>query len=390
MQQAVHKDSNSNNDINNNSTINLPIAKQKLCHSIDEVKEFAQLLFADSNNTSNGNENECRAVVVKPIRGVASESVALCQSLDDVVNAWNTITSSQIFGATGSTTASSSSSQPHEQSTQYHTNVLVQEYLYGTEYAIDVVSRNGQHKVTAVWRYEKNASRRGYNHRNNTNAPFCYYRTELIDETMIDPDLFEAICHYVTQSLTALGVRYGVSHNEVMVPFNRPNQPYLIEINCRQHNMDFIPIVMNCLGYNTIDVTMIAYLGDDGTWDSIPCRPPVLRRYGSMVHLVNSAPAGYLLNNHPMLDRMMKLESVYDAEVYEKFCTAGCYIASPTADIRSDAGWVQLIHDDAEVIERDYLQIIDWMPSMFQTSPTPIVDDASDASVMDHKSKTPL
>lgn len=307
--------------------------------------------------------------------------------MDDVVNAWNTITSSQIFGATGSTTAVSSS-PPREPSPQYHTNVLVQEYLYGTEYAIDVVSRNGEHKVTAVWRYEKNASRRGYNNQgnNNTNAPFCYYRTELIDETMVDPELFETICQYVTQSLTALGVRYGVSHNEVMVPFNRPHQPYLIEINCRQHNMDFIPIVMNCLGYNAIDVTMIAYLGDDATWDSIPCRPPVLRRYGSMVHLVNSAPAGYLWNNHPILDRMMKLDSVYDAEVYEKFCTAGCYIASPTLDIRSDAGWVQLIHDDADVIERDYLQIVDWMPRMFQTSPTPIVDDASGVATMDPKS----
>ena len=103
---------------------------------------------------------------------------------------------------------------------------------------------------------------------------------------------------YVTQFLTALGD--GTSNNKVIVPFHCPNQPYWIEINCRQHNMDLIPIVMNYLGYNTIDVTMVAYLGDDTTWDSIPHRPPLLRRYGSMVHLVNSAPAGYLLNNHPL------------------------------------------------------------------------------------------
>ena len=258
---------------------------------------------------------------------------------------------------------------------------------------MDVVSRNGEHKVTAVWRYEKHSSRNRINDKNDnnidneyssnrTNAPFCYYRTELIDETMLDNEsLFETICQYVTQSLTALGVRYGTSHNEVIVPFHRPNQPYLIEINCRQHNMDFIPIVMNCLGYNTIDVTMVAYLGDDTTWDSIPHRPPLLRRYGSMVHLVNSAPAGYLLNNHPVLDQMMKLESVYDAEVFEKFCTEGSYISSPTIDIRSDAGWVQLIHDDAETLERDYQQIVDWMPHMFRTSPIHPVVNVSSAAV---------
>ena len=384
MQQVVHN--------NNRNAIQLPIAKQNLCHSIEEVKEFAQELFKDSTTTNiakaNNNINICsnpqdshppNAVVIKPIRGVASESVALCRTMEDVISAWNTITASQIFGAT--TTATTTTDQePDELQSQYHTNVLVQEYLYGTEFAIDVVSRNGEHKVTAVWRYEKNSSRRrnSNEHANSTNAPFCYYRTELIDETMLEnEELFESICQYVTQSLTALGVQYGVSHNEVMVPFDRPHQPYLIEINCRQHNMDFIPIVMNCIGYNSIDVTMVAYLGDDTTWDTIPHRPPFLRRFGSMVHLVNSAPAGYLLNNHAILDKMMKLESVYDAEVYEKFCTEGSYLASPTMDIRSDAGWVQLIHDDFETLERDYQQIVDWMPNMFPTSPTPIVDVAN-------------
>jgi hypothetical protein len=314
----------------------------------------------------------------------SSNQFGVRHQMDDVVEAWDTITSSQIFGATNTTAAATSTS-----SSQYHTHVLVQEYLYGTKYAVDVVSRNGEHKVTAVWRYEKNSSPTRLHHRDNNhidnktraNAPFCYYRTELIDETMLEQeDLFETICQYVTQSLTALGVQYGVSHNEVIVPFDRPNRPFLIEINCRQHNMDFIPIVMSCIGYNAIDVTMVAYLGDDTTWDSIPHRPPLLRRYGSMVHLVNSAPAGYLLNNHPVLDQMMKLESVYDAEVYEKYCTEGSYIASPTVDIRSDAGWVQLIHDDVETLEMDYRQIVNWMPNMFQTSPTPIINTSNATS----------
>jgi hypothetical protein len=418
MQQVVH--TNQNNHNNNNT--HLPIARQQLCHSIEEVQEFAQILFNDStnhttstNNNNNNNNNHhhhhrpsAAAIVIKPIRGVASESVALCHTMEEVILVWNTITSSQIFGGTitttntttNNTTSTSSSSSSSSSLLQpptpqkYHTNVLVQEYLYGTEYAVDVVSRNGEHKVTAVWRYEKHSSLRRYNtatttatrntnhHNKSTNAPFCYYRTELIDETMLEQeDLFETICQYVTQSLTALGVRYGVSHNEVIVPFDRPHQPYLIEVNCRQHNMDFLPIVMNCIGYNCLDVTMVAYLGDDPTWDVIPHRPPLLRRYGSMVHLVNSAPAGYLLNNHPILDDMMQLESVYDAEVYEKYCTEGSYLSSPTIDIRSDAGWVQLIHDDAETIEHDYQQIVDWMPIMFQTSPTPPINvDASNTA----------
>ena len=40
----------------------------------------------------------------------------------------------------------------------------------------------------------------------------------------------------------------------------------------------------------------------------------------------------------------------------------------PTTDIRSDAGWVQLINEDADSLQRDYEQIVKWMPTMFQVT----------------------
>lgn len=318
----------------------LRIAKQTLCSTEVELQTFAQALF---------DEGQKRRIIVKPIRGVASESVALCSNMEEVQQAWNSITSSQIFGGS-----------------ERHSSVLVQEYLNGTEYAVDVVSRNGQHKVTAVWKYDK---------RSTNGAPFCYYRSELIDAASVgDKDLFEEICAYVTSSLSALGVRYGVSHSEVIVPMDYNNtspsdniqsgRPYLIEVNCRQHNMDFLPLMMACIGYNSLDATLVAFLGDDDTWEEIPNRP-TLHRYGCMVHLVNSARPGLLVQNFHLQD-MVDLPSVYDCEVYESFCTPGSYI-SPTIDIRSDAGWAQLINENADRLHRDYEQIVQWMPLMFQT-----------------------
>ena len=73
-----------------------------------------------------------------------------------------------------------------------------------------------------------------------------------------------------------------------------------------------------------------------------------------MVHLVNSAPAGYSLNNHRILDEMMKLKRAFMMPKY----TRSSYLSSPTIDIRSDAGWVQLINDDIETVERNYQQIV--------------------------------
>ena len=32
---------------------------------------------------------------------------------------------------------------------------LIQEFAKGTEYAVDIVPKNGEHKVASLWRYDK-------------------------------------------------------------------------------------------------------------------------------------------------------------------------------------------------------------------------------------------
>jgi len=123
----------------------LAVVKQKLCETIDDVRAFAGDLFALQQ----------RRVVVKPIRGVASETVYLCQNLKEVDKAWKEITLTQVFG-----------------SGAQHENALVQEFVDGTEYAVDVMSRDGDHKIAAIWRYDKRPA---------NGASFCYFKTELID-----------------------------------------------------------------------------------------------------------------------------------------------------------------------------------------------------------------
>ena len=43
---------------------------------------------------------------------------------------------------------------------------VVQEYLSGEEWIVDTVSRDGQHKVAALWRYDKGEA---------NGAPFVYF-----------------------------------------------------------------------------------------------------------------------------------------------------------------------------------------------------------------------
>ena len=296
----------------------LPKVRQRLCHSLEEALEFF--------------ENE-RLVVVKPHRGVASESVRLCHSREEVEQAWHEITSSAVFGARE----------------QRHTTVVVQEFIQGTEYAVDVVSRHGQHKVAAIWRYDKRPA---------NGAAFCYFQTKLVDAS--SDENATAVCDYVKTTLDALGVQWGLSHNEVIVTSDN-RQPMLVEVNCRQHNMDFAPLTMACIRYNAFNMLLDAYFGGYDAWEKYPDLP-TLHAHGCMVHLVNYARGSLLQVHH--LEDLAALSSVLEWEVYEAFQTPSARL-EPTVDIRTDAGWVQLVHENPEALQRDYEQIVDWMPGMF-------------------------
>ena len=58
------------------------------------------------------------------------------------------------------------------------------------------------------------------------------------------------------------------------------------------------------------------------------------------------------------------MESVWDLQVYNPFLQLGNEI-SPTVDIRSDAGWAQLMNEDEESFVRDYQRIVELMPTLF-------------------------
>ena len=328
----------------------LPTVEQKLCRSLEEALEFAKELQQKVKKTNTPGVSQDQSVpnqpktpmcVVKPIRGVASENVFLCCSPEEVRKACDTIFGSVIFGS------------PREK----HDTVLVQEFATGKEYAIDVVSRDGEHKVAALWRYDK---------RSANGASFVYFATELLDgHASAEAD---AVCAYIQRALDALGVKWGLTHNEVILTSQGPR---LVEVNCRQHNMDFAPITMACIGYNALDMQLAAYLDPKGdregelVWELLPDRP-VTRALGAMVHLVNYQSGRLVAPNVAALQEIQEMSSVLDLEVYPSFLEAGEEI-SPTIDIRTDAGWVQLINDDEEAFRRDYDRIVELMPTLFET-----------------------
>lgn len=315
----------------------LPIVKQKLCRTFKETQEFAMELLQ--------NQSHC---IVKPTRGVASTNVHLCKDLPSIQRAYQEITSSAIFGRYNA----------------MHEAVLIQQFAEGTEYAVDLVSKDGEHKIAAIWRYDKRPA---------NDAPFCYFRTELIDPTSSSEA--SEVCTYAKSCLSILDYKWGLSHVEVIYTKDGSR---LVEVNCRQHNMDFLPITMACIGYNAFDMLLAAYL-DDGEedsyppdtahlrldWDSLP-EVPSLRMNGATAHLVSYA-SGRLKQVHIQhLDEINNMQSVLEMEVYPEYLTEGEEIRK-TIDIRSDAGYVLMVNDDEDALRRDYERIVELMPLLFET-----------------------
>ncbi|EFG03777.1 ATP-grasp domain-containing protein [Streptomyces clavuligerus] len=188
-------------------------------------------------------------VVLKPLRSCNTDGVTVCATADEVRRAAEQVlTSRDAFGAP-------------------NTEVLVQSYLDGDEYIVDTVSRDGEHFVSSVWKYEKT----------------------LVDgRNLYDKDILvppgdapaPQLMAYVRQALDALGIRHGPAHSEVKMT---SRGPALVETGARLSG-GMLPEVHDlCLGQNQADLTVLAHT-DPGEFR---------RRYAGRSYRPRQAAMGY-------------------------------------------------------------------------------------------------
>ena len=114
-----------------------------------------------------------------------------------------------------------------------HSSVLLQEYLKGREYFIDIVSHHGQHYVSFVGVYKKD---------NINNVPVYNY-AEIVP---LNSPESKAIIIYIKKVLDSVGWENGLSHNEIVFT---DKGPVLIEINGRQSGAHNYINKMACYAY---------------------------------------------------------------------------------------------------------------------------------------------
>merc|ERR1712137_1368640 len=264
-------------------------------------------------------------MVVKPLDSCGSDGVYKCCSKDEVKTACDAIVGH--CNATGS----------------FNSEVLVQEFLSGIEYVVDSVSKDGQHKVVAVWEYDKRAV---------NGAPFVYFGMRLLDPQC---EVAQQLINYMAAKggvLDALGFQNGPGHAEVKM---EANGPCLVEVGARCHGWSgtWLSLVTECLGpHNQVQATLDAYL-DQQAFENLPFAPQGLLKHGTCVMLV-SRQEGILASVATQL--LEDLPSFHKANLGH--CDIGKHFPR-TVDLFTSPGQVLLASSNAEQLEADFARIHD-------------------------------
>uniref|UniRef100_M4BST7 ATP-grasp domain-containing protein n=1 Tax=Hyaloperonospora arabidopsidis (strain Emoy2) TaxID=559515 RepID=M4BST7_HYAAE len=257
-------------------------------------------------------------VVVKPLESYCTEDVVLCRSMEEVKRAFDLI-----LGKTNRLGL-------------VNVAVLLQEYLEGDEYVIDTVSRDGEHKVTAVWKYDK---------RHVNDAAFVYFGLTLVAAEGIVNEMID----YQFQILDALGFCNGPAHGEIK--FCR-GSPVLIEVGSRCHGAEgaWVPIANSCMGYNQVAVAIDSMV-DGEAFAKLADRPRKLLAYGGAAVLVSYKNG--TLKSTPGMAEIEKMPAFFKKDIV---VAPGDNIRQ-TVNIFTAPGCITLVHKDRVVFESSLARI---------------------------------
>ena len=278
--------------------------------SVDEALEF----YRKQQNAK---------VVIKPCSSAGSEGVVLCKSEQEVRRCFSeSLNKKDFYG------------NANEQ-------LLLQEYITGTEYIADSVSLNGKHLLTDAHMYKK------INTGGDCGA-FVYDRTTLVN------DVADFNIDYINKALDAVGIENGLSHMEFKVD---AHGPVMIEVGARIIGLSCLTYLIEALGYDMAELILAAYSGDkdfNKWYNRLSCnyKPVKHMTIKSLISFFDGEIAGL-----PAIENLSKLKTFKDAD-FGKTTTNGRLFK--TKDLITSPGIVYLIGETADDVEADCLTINDW------------------------------
>jgi len=283
-------------------------------------------------------------VVIKPVKSAGSDHVYLCEDMNELEKRFEMIVGKK------------------NQLGLINTCALLQEYLQGSEYVVDTVSRAGHHKIAAIWKYDKR-KHAGYN--------FVYYGQEAVDTSQ--PFCTE-MSKYMMKVLDAVGIHDSAGHAEVIMT---PTGPCLVEVGarCQGGEGTFIPLANMTWGYNQVEMVVAAQISDEEFNLYPDTLAGGLLTYGYKVDLVSGVSGKLIKLNH-----LSEIEALPSFHKFDFMPQPGQMI-HVTIDCFTEPGSLLLIHKDKEQVEKDLTKLRALEKTMFVVEN----DDESNAEGQEDK-----
>ena len=254
-------------------------------------------------------------VILKPTESAGTDHVFTCHSIEQVSAAFDSI-----LGKTN-------------QVLKKNTAVLFQEFLHGVEFAVNTVSLQGSHVTSSIWKYIKRPIK-------GSDVNF-YDRDELISPDTQD---FRELDSYSKKILDALRVSIGPAHIEIMMT---QSGPVLIELGARMSGVTMPNLDAATLGYGQVELTVDAYTDAQAFFDRVSNRRPLINH--TQLVTTFSYREGEAIDTAG-LDKIRKFKSYFSERI--KF---GVNDLIPiTRDVFTSPGFIVLMHEDLNQINRDY------------------------------------
>lgn len=263
-------------------------------------------------------ETESFPIIVKPVESSGSDGVKLCHSKSEAETHFQLLMTS------------------HRKCGSQQAAVLLQEYLKGKEYILDHVSRDGVHKTTLVWVYDRRPA---------NGAGFVCFGQQCVAS---DSEVARELIQYTRGCLDALKITDGATHTEVMMT---ETGPCLVEVNSRCHGAAgvWMPLARALTGYTQVDACVDAFL-DENAFAGLPDVPLPFQASGQVSMLI-SYHEGEVESTH--FHKVRELSSVV---FLEEFLQAGGRLEK-TVDLFGLVGMCVLVHSDPMVLASDLATI---------------------------------
>jgi carbamoylphosphate synthase large subunit len=258
-------------------------------------------------------------VVVKPLSSAATDGVAICADAEQVREAAEAVLGTESLWG------------------EANDEVLIQSYLDGVEYVVDMVSWQGSRYTCGVWEY----------HKRLVGVHNLYdYEIALPPEDSRVSELVD----YVDSALTALGIEYGPSHAEVIITADGPT---LVEVGARTAGNLYPAFSDECLGVNQAHLAALAYARPQEFLASYAGRRYPLLRQACVYNAVVELDGVVQRIDQDVVAEIEAMDTVFELSLKYKEGTR----IRPTVDLLSSPLKVFLRADSLADVMRDYARI---------------------------------